>query len=62
MTRDEALAQLAPAHALALALDESDASSRVIADALHVDESAVAPLVEVATRKLARLVASDRPD
>ena len=55
MNRDEALAQLPRAHALALRLQELGAEPALIADCLGIEPEAVAPLLQVAAAKLTRV-------
>ena len=61
MRRSTALGLLSSAHARALDLSEQGLDSEELADRLHLDPSAVGPLLRVAREKLAALEALDEP-
>jgi DNA-directed RNA polymerase specialized sigma24 family protein len=61
MRRSTALGLLPAAHARALDLVEQGLDTEELADRLHLDPSAVDPLLRVARAKLAALEALDEP-
>jgi hypothetical protein len=62
MRRSKALRQLPPAHALVIRLADEGLDVAQLANRLHLDPSAVGPLLLVAKAKLAALEALDEPD
>lgn len=61
MTYDEALALLPPAYAQAIRLKDRGSDEQQIAAELAVEPAAAGPLLQLASAKLARLLATSEP-